>query len=129
MSIGIDASATRDGRTKPCLGYPSRTAAVLALLGEGRKPREVAVMLGIEPSRVSNLAWSGRLVKGRRTADRMPRAVVRGGKTMVVSRETLALLEQDADRRGITVNELARRLLDRIAQDRLVVAVLDDEVE
>lgn len=43
------------GGAIPCLGYPSRTAAVLALRGQGLSTREIAVRIGIEVKTVAAL--------------------------------------------------------------------------
>jgi len=40
---------------KPTLGYPSRTAAAVALTGEGKSPQEIAELLDVSVNAVSGL--------------------------------------------------------------------------
>lgn len=47
------------------LGYPTRTAAALALQAEGRSNREIAQVLGVSVSTVSALLASGHRAKHR----------------------------------------------------------------
>lgn len=47
-------------------------------------------------------------------------------RTIVVSRDVLDLLQPEADARGISVNELCRRILGAVADDKLTKAIFDD---
>lgn len=110
---------------KPCLGYPSRTDAVLALLDAGETPRQIAGKIGVTPGTVHALANSG----ARRTLSTDKRNGARprpDHRTVVFEVETLAALSLHADRRGISTNMLVRRLIDTIVDADMVDAVLDD---
>jgi hypothetical protein len=62
------------GAPKPCLGYPSRTAAIAALRSNGHDTGAIAQMIGIKTSDVAALECSReRHSKRPRRADRTPR--------------------------------------------------------
>ncbi|MDX9862181.1 MAG: hypothetical protein RBS99_14825, partial [Rhodospirillales bacterium] len=63
------------GAPKPCLGYPSRTAAVLALRGQGLDDVEIAQRIGIRRETVGALACSAE-GRQRRPAEANGRTVV-----------------------------------------------------
>ena len=107
------------GKAKPCLGYPSRTAAALALQAEGKNYREIANIIGISLSAASALL-SG--AKNKRPS-------VDTQKTVCVDNDVLEALRPAAIRRGISVNKLCRDLLACIADDDLAGAILDDASE
>lgn len=109
----------------PTLGYASRTDAVYALRRQGRSVREIAEMLGIEVKTVYALAASGHGRAGR--GQRKVRPCEGGLRTVTVPVDVLARLAPHATRRGITANELIRRMLDAIVDDDLVDGILDDE--
>ncbi|PNW61817.1 UNVERIFIED_CONTAM: hypothetical protein BEN50_25685 [Euhalothece sp. KZN 001] len=100
-------------KCKPCLGYPSRTAAVLDLARQGHSDAEIAELTGIPHAHVAPLRHSGR----------------RSFAPVRVPRDTLYGLRVLAAGRGMSVNELACRLLDAIVAGDLAAAVLDDEGE
>lgn len=101
----------------PCAGFRSRTEAVVQLGRLGLTDAQIAEKLGISPNNVAAL---------RASSKRRMRPAERDGKTVVVPRETLTLLEAPASARAITPNELVRRLLDIIAEESLSDAILDD---
>lgn len=104
---------------KPTLGYPSRTAAVMALRKKGMTDAAIAERMGIDINAVSALAASGR--RAKRPAEVQ-------GKTVVFPIDILDRLRPHADRRGISCNELARRLIETAIDEGMIDAVLDDEV-
>jgi transcriptional regulator len=105
---------------KPCLGYPSRTAAIHALRVQGLNTREIADAIGIKEKNVIALECSS----GR--ARQEPRQRVQLGRTMVVPVDVLDALSPHAARRGMTVNHLARLIVTIIVDENMVDAVLDD---
>lgn len=107
------------GAPKPALGYPSRTAAVAALRQQGCGTAEIAARIGINEGAVTALEASGRRPRAARPAEAQ-------GRTVLFPADILDRLRPDAERRGISVNELARRIVEAVAEDRMVDAVLDD---
>ncbi len=107
------------GAAKPCLGYPSRTDAVLALRAKGLTNNQIALKTGISVSSVAALI-SGK--KYKRPADLYQ-------KTVRVDNDVLEALRPFAADRGIGVNQLCRNLLAAIADDELADAILDDALE
>lgn len=104
------------GAPKPCLGYPSRTEAVIGLRAEGKKPPEIAAMIGISEKTVWSLLWHGGHAWKRRAAQ------------LALPKEIVSKLAPAAAARGLKVDELCLRLLRAIAEDNMADAVLDDEV-
>lgn len=104
---------------KPTLGYPSRTAAVVALRGEGLTPAAIAAKIGIKRETVAALEHSAR--RGRPT-----RPTEEQGRTIVFPIDLLDELRPHAERRSVHVNALVRRLIECIVDDDLVTAVLGD---
>lgn len=98
-------------RARPCLGYPSRSAAILALKAKGQTEREIAQRLGIKPNTVSSLAARHR---------------ARATTTLVLSVNLFEDLRKLAWARSTTPQALAARLLTIVVAERLTAAVLDD---
>jgi transposase len=105
----------------PALGYRSRTEAAKALAAEGLSDPEIASQLGISLKNVDNLLRPSRGGPGRR-----PRPAERGGRTVVFPLDTLERLGPHAQRRGISANELARRIVESALDAGLVDAIMDD---
>ncbi len=105
---------------KPCLGYPSRTAAIHDLRKLGWTTREIARRIGISDKNVIALECSS----GR--ARREPSPTTELGRTLVVPTDVLCALGPHAARRGITVNHLARLILTTVVDEGMVDAVMDD---
>jgi len=105
----------------PSLGYPSMTAAAVALSDEGASDREIADKLEIEPHRVQALI--------RQATERAKRAAE--GKVpnyLAVFLPERAVLLPAAEARNISISELVRRIVLATAQDGFIDAVLDDGV-
>lgn len=102
---------------KPTLGYPSRTAAVQALRAQGLDDRTIAERIGIAVGTVGALAASGR---------RRQRPAEANGRTVLFPADILDRLGPAASERHISANELARRIVEAVADDGLIDAVLDD---
>jgi hypothetical protein len=112
----------------PCLGYPSRTAAVLALRGEGLSTRDIATRIGIEVKTVAALEGSSA------RADRQPQRRSRDPGNIPrhrvgIDATSLGRLRHHANRRGIPVDLLIEQIVMVVADDNLVDALLDDEDE
>jgi hypothetical protein len=105
------------GSPKPALGYPSRTAAVLALRADSVPTTEIAERLGIEAKTVAALENS---------AARSRALAAEGNRTILFPPELIEALMPHAARRGISANALARRLIETVVESELVDAVLDD---
>lgn len=101
----------------PTLGYPTRTDAVLALRAGGMSTNEIAAALGITPNCVTAVEACAR---------RARTLVQMGNRTILFSAEVLGRLAVHASRRGITTNELARRIVETALDDDMIDAVLDD---
>lgn len=93
---------------KPTLGYPTRTAAALALSAQGMRCSEIARKIGGTGEGISGLLR----VKSRRTIH--------------FPRDVLDALEPDARRRGLSSQQLAVKLLSTLVDEKLVDAILDD---
>lgn len=115
------------GAAIPCLGYPSRTAAVVALRAQGLTTREISQRVGIELKTVT--ALEGSMTRLDRQQQRAPKASASGVNTVVMDSDTLRALRPHAARRGVTVVALAQQLLATLVDDDLVNALLDDEAE
>ena len=113
------------GAAKPCLGYPSRTAAVHAFRGQGMSTRQIATRIGIEPTIVTALEASAN--RAGRTFRREPE--LPSWNTVAIDDDVLRALRPHALRRHVSVSQLARQLLQTLADDDLVDALLDDADE
>lgn len=106
---------------KPCLGYPSRTAAVLALRDKGMTQLAIAEKIGIAPGTVSALECSARRWAGARVGN--PDVC----RAVLVPLGVLQRFAPAARTRGLRRETLAAMILEKVADDDLVNAVLDDE--
>lgn len=112
------------GGRKPTLGYPSRSAAVIALQSEGLTTREIADRIGISHKNVISLSISAMGAKKRAT-----RPTESFGRTIVFPIDILGRLAPYAAARGISTNELVRRLIEIAVDDGLIDSILDDGPE
>ncbi len=106
--------------TKPTLGYASRTEAVLALRAQRIPTAEIARRIGIAHKTVTALEHSA----GRNR--RAPRPSEALGRTIVFPTDILDALGPHAARRGMHVNQLARRIVETVVDENMVDAVMDD---
>lgn len=109
---------------KPTLGYATRTDAVLALRAQGLTNTAIAGKLGIEPKTVSALASSRVRTEVCR---RRPDAVRTNDGSIHISMTCRQKLRPHAASRQLSVDALIRVLIEKISEDKLVDAVLDDE--
>lgn len=105
---------------KPCLGYPSRTQAVIGLRAQGMSTVQIADAIGIRTSTVAALeVGSSRPRPEPRVREQMGRAVI-------VPIDVLGALGPHAARRNISVNHLARLIVSTVVDEGMIDAVLDD---
>lgn len=102
----------------PCEGFRSMTAAVHAMCDRGMTDREIARRIGRPMKDVASMRCN-------------PRATRDGGDLpgrirIDIDRATVAALRPEAWARQVSVNDLIRRVLDVVAADGLVGAILDD---
>lgn len=108
---------------KPCLGYPSRTAAILAMRSQGNTTADIAARIGIPSHTVTALEASAARAKGRGASrDDSVRAVV-------LPVDLFAQLGPHAAKRGVSSGQLARLILKTVISEKMVDAVLDDDAE
>ncbi|WP_421907088.1 hypothetical protein [Mameliella sp.] len=112
------------GAPKPTLGFPSRTAAALALRADGQSDPQIAKRIGISLNALSGLFASAERLK---TAKRAIRPAEVNGRTVLFPKDILDRLVPHATGRGISVNELCRRLVETAVEDGMIDAVLDDQ--
>ena len=111
------------GAPKPCLGYPSRTAAVIGLRTAGHTTRDIARAIGIEEKTVIALEI------GSSRPRREPRPSQQMGRTVVIPVDVLDALGPHAARRCISVNYLVREIISTVVDEGMVDAVMDDVAE
>ncbi|MBX9816232.1 MAG: hypothetical protein A4S12_06915 [Proteobacteria bacterium SG_bin5] len=110
----------------PCLGHPTRTAAIAALREKGLPTAEIAARVGIPVKTVSALECSANR-QLRKTPDARALAEHPGRDGVLILPRTLADdLRYAARRREMSVGRLAIELLEHIARDKLFDAILDD---
>lgn len=97
----------------PTLGYPTRTAAILALTAKGEDIRLIAKKIGITPKQAECLLYAER-------SNRSPRG------TMQIEKSILSALDPHAKQRNLNSRQLAERILKVVAESGLIDAVLDD---
>lgn len=110
-------------RAIPTLGYRSRTDAVEALYAQGHTRSEIARMIGCTKGTVSGLLCFAR----KRNIPRRDRTWDGTVQTAHIWRADAEVLKEHAQRRGLQVSGLVRRLVETIVKDGLVDSVLDDD--
>ena len=105
-------------RGKPTCGYPSRIDAILAFRSLGLDTPSIAARCGVSRQTVASLERQHRIgnVRGEDTLRR----------TLTLPRHVVDALAPHAAARNTGARELAVRILDAIAGDGLVDAILDD---
>lgn len=100
--------------TRPVLGYPSTTAAILAMRVEQRSTQEIAEAVGLQPSLVLQREYQAR------------NAVKRTSHRQITLTRTLTLqLEAEAQRLAMSPARLAHLLLSILVEEGLAPAILD----
>jgi hypothetical protein len=108
-------------------GHRSKAAAVRALLAEGLTSRQIADRLGIKFEHVCSEISKARK-KGGYPARRRARLGDGDARKIAFPLEDLDRLKLAAERRGLSINRLVQWLVEIIADERLVDAILDDGV-
>jgi len=103
------------------LGFSSRTDAVVYLRGQGLSTKQIAQRVGIAESNVTALEASR-----ARKIRAVPEASVELGRGMVLAQRTVTSLRRPASARGVSVSDLARRIVEVVVENGLIDAVLDD---
>jgi hypothetical protein len=112
------------GAPKPCLGFPNRTAAVLALRKRGVPTEIIAARVGITANQVLALESSA----GRYEKRPAPK-VVATDSALLLPPQLLQALTPHASRRGTKPAMLAFSIIETVIADDMVDAVLDDRDE
>jgi hypothetical protein len=107
---------------KQTAGYPSVGAAVRAMMADGLNAEEICARTG-KPRKLVSVFMSK---ERRRSGKTSPLFADRRLAAVSVHRETLEELRPHADRRGVSAAVLARRLIELVAADDMVDAILDD---
>lgn len=117
------------GASKPCLGYPSRSAAIRGLRSSGLTNRQISDQTGIPLNKITALVpltpKPESLPKAREAGYRVgEQNVARIGLNF----EVRQMLRPFAAKRSMTVETLITDLIEKIAEDGLADAVMDDGV-
>ena len=111
------------GSAKSCLGYPSRTAAILAYRRAGASTAEIADLIGISANTVTALEASAARSQRRAASPEHP------GRAVLLPVETIDKLSPHAAKRGRSVSHLVRALIQTVVEENMIDAVLDDGAE
>lgn len=121
---------TNGGASKPCLGYPSRSAAIRGLRSDGLTNQQIAEKTGIP---VNNITALVPLTPKPESLPIAREAGYRVGEQNVarigLNFEVRQMLRPFAAKRGMAVETLITDLIEKIAEDRLADAVMDDGVQ
>lgn len=121
---------TNGGASKPCLGYPSRSAAIRGLRSDGLTNQQIAEKTGIP---VNNITALVPLTPKPESLPIAREAGYRVGEQNVarigLNFEVRQMLRPFAAKRGMAVETLITDLVEKIAEDRLADAVMDDGVQ
>lgn len=108
-------------RPQPTLGYVSRMAACEALTAQGMTPRDIARAIstgeGIEFDVGTVYSFLNKAKKRRGPVKH---------RSVEIEVATLERLAPHAFRRGLSIRELVRQMIETIVDDEMVDAVMDD---
>ncbi|HCJ70665.1 hypothetical protein [Agrobacterium pusense] len=117
------------GSAKPCLEYPSRSAAVRGLRAAGLTNRQIAERTGIPLNNVCALVpMTPKPASVPIDRDTGYRVGAQNVATIGLNFEIRQLLRPFAAKRGMAVEMLITDMIEKIAEDRLADAVMDDGV-
>ena len=102
-------------------------ASIPELAASGLSRREIAAQLGVKVSTLTVRCCQERIKlpndrKLRRTGPRPPKT-----KRIAVSPDTVAFFHSEGEAKGMTATDIVARLLELIAKDKLIDAILDEE--
>ena len=106
---------------KATFGYASRTEAIMALRAQNLTTRQIADKIGIEPKTVSALE-----VSVTRSKARLPQPGEVQGRLMLLPADLAGKMRRASSSRGLSPNQLARRIVEVVVNGGLIDAVLDD---
>lgn len=120
----------------PTLGYPSRMAAAVALRERGLSTLRIIRALGIDSAQLCALEHAAARVAARRAmlkrAATAPAPALAPepmpGRAVLFPPAALQALAPHAKARGVTPNEVARRIVEAAVDGDMVTAILDDGV-
>lgn len=99
----------------PTLGYPSRSEAINSLHEQGKTKEEIGELIGIPP-------WNVQVFIARGRAATRPNR-----KQVQLPAEIADSFHRAAWDRGISSTRLIARILEIIAKDNMIEAILDDK--
>jgi hypothetical protein len=112
------------GAPRPCLGYSSSTAAVLAPRKQGESTETIAARVGITANKMLALESSAGRYKKRPDP-----IVVATDRALLLPLRLLQALAPHAYRRGTKPTMLAFAIIETVIADDMVNAVLYDQDE
>lgn len=120
-----------NGLPQPCMGFPSRSAAIRALRAEGLSNREIAERTGIPRSSIGALVPS---TPRDRSVEALPKPAgfklgAHGHLSISVNIEIRQMLRPFAAKRGLTLESFITDMIEKIAEDGIADAVMDDGVQ
>lgn len=101
-------------KLQPALGYPSKSAAALALWRKGLLQREIAIQLNVKPGTVGALIGH---------AAAMERSARRDQLRVTLDRQSRMALAEAASARGVDANTLLARMLQMLARSEPIEPV------
>lgn len=104
---------------KPCLGYRSRTDAVMALRHQGLTTAEIAERTGIKAKDVGALEDSAMRAASRNVQ-------VRSDMGVALPPRLIDALRPHAEKRRVKPGYLAFRIVETVVAEGLIDSVLDD---
>lgn len=129
----MSSATTNGGAPKPCLGYPSRSAAIRALRAQGLSNHQISERTGIPRSSIGALAPREPREPRSRSEDEQSRSAgyklgQHGHLSISVNIEIRQMLRPFAAKRNLPLEVFITDLIEKIAEDGLADAVMDDGV-
>ena len=106
--------------------FSKSRSAVVALAETGLAPLQIAARLGVQSQTVHHYLWLARRLGETDVKFKRGRAPEIGESRPVISPSLVKQLRPAADARRMTVAQLSKAILARVAEDGLIDAVLDD---
>ena len=121
----IVSLAQRADMTRKTILTKAVLASIPELVASGLSRDEIAERLGCKLSTLKVRCCQERIRLPRRP--RGPRKLPAKTKRITISTDAVALFDSTADAKGMTANAFVSGLLELIAKDNLVKAILDEE--
>lgn len=119
------------GAAKPCLSFKSRSEAIRVLRADGLSNRQIADQTGIPISSICALVPMNPKPRAPAAIITRPAGFKLGEQGVVaisVNIEIRQMLRPYAAKRGMALETLLTDMIEKIAEDRLADAVMDDGV-